>query len=136
VSVSLQFVRFLVVGAVNTAFGYGVFAITVLAGALPLVALVVTYIIGVIFNYFTTGKFVFKRGGGAAAFVRFVSAYVLIYAFNVGMYKLINILVANPLLVQAMCVPIVATFSFVLFKFHVFKDPVDVGLAAHQASSK
>lgn len=122
-SISWQFVRFLVVGAINTAFGYAVFATSIATGASPLTALVLTYAIGVPFNYLTTGRFVFRRAG--AAFIRFVVAYVVIYAFNVVLYKVVAATGANPLLVQALCVPVVAVFSFLLFRFHVFKDATD-----------
>ena len=122
-SLPVQFLRFLAVGALNTVFGYAVFAALVLAGILPMPALLLTYLVGVPVNYFTTGRFVF---GGAprsrASFVRFVAAYVVIYVFNAVLYRGVEALVEAPLVAQALCIPVVAVFSFLLFKLHVFRE--------------
>ena len=115
-----QFVTFLAVGAVNTVFGYSVFAGLILAGAAPVPALVVTYLVGVPFNFLTTGRFVFHRIA-VESFPRFVLAYVVIYVFNVALFKALESLGATPLVAQALCVPPVAVFSFLLFKLAVFR---------------
>jgi putative flippase GtrA len=122
VSISIQFLRFLVVGALNTLFGYSVFAGLVLAGVPPVPALVLTYVVGVLFNFMTTRRFVFRRSP-RASLLRFIGAYVVIYFFNLGLYKLFEMAGAVPLVAQALCLPVVAVFSFLLFKFQVFRDP-------------
>ena len=119
----IQFARFLVVGAVNTAFGYAVFAAFIVLGASPGIALVAAYLLGVPFNFFTTGRFVFKPGGGRA-FVRFVAAYCVVYAFNLLLFGLLRLTGAGPLVAQALCLPPVAVFSFFLFKLHVFRERI------------
>ena len=116
-----QFLKFLVVGAVNTVFGYAVFAGLVLAGMPSVPALVVTYVVGVCFNFWTTRRFVFGQRG-YSSFGRFVAAYVVIYFFNLGVFKAWEATGAGPLWAQALSIPIVAVFSFLLFKLHVFKD--------------
>jgi putative flippase GtrA len=117
----MQFLRFLAVGVLNTAFGYGVFAALVLLGMAPMPALVLTYIVGVMFNFTTTRRFVFAQSPHAS-FARFAAAYVVIYFFNAGLYELVSMAGAGPLATQALCVPVVAVFSFLLFKFQVFRD--------------
>ena len=119
---STQFLRFLVVGAVNTLFGYGVFAGLVLAGMPPVPALVLTYVVGVLFNFLTTRRFVFARSA-RASLPRFIGAYVVIYFFNLALFKLVEAAGAGALVAQALCLPPVAVFSFFLFKFQVFRDP-------------
>lgn len=118
----VQFVKFLAVGALNTVFGYGVFAGLVLWGVAPMPALVITYVVGILFNFVTTRRLVFRRAGGLATFARFVGAYAVIYVFNVALYKLVEAAGAGALLSQALCLPVVAVFSFFLFKLHVFKE--------------
>jgi putative flippase GtrA len=122
VSTTRQFLRFLVVGAINTLFGYSVFAGLVLAGMPPVPALVLTYVVGVLFNFFTTRRFVFSRAP-RASLLRFIGAYVVIYFFNLGLFKAFEMAGAPPLVAQALCLPVVAVFSFFLFKFQVFRDP-------------
>jgi putative flippase GtrA len=117
----IQFIKFLFVGAINTAFGYSVFAALVLGGVPPMPALVVTYIVGILFNFMTTRRIVFERTGNATL-PRFVAAYIVIYLFNLGLYRLLAALGSSPLVTQAICVPVVAVFSFFLFKFRVFKN--------------
>lgn len=119
---SIQFLRFIVVGVLNTVFGYGVFAGLILAGVPPVSALVLTYVAGVLFNFMTTRRFVFSRSA-RASLLRFIGAYVVIYFINLGLYKLAEAAGAGPLVAQALCLPVVAVFSFLLFKFQVFKDP-------------
>ena len=108
-------------GLLNTVFGYAVFAGLVVAGVPPMPALVATYVAAVPFNFFTTGRFVFHRTA-LEAFPRFVAAYVVIYLFNAGCYKAVEGFGAGPLLAQALCIPVIAAFSFMLFKLHVFRD--------------
>jgi putative flippase GtrA len=117
-----QFAKFIAVGALNTLFGYSVFVVLVLAGLAATPALVLTYVVGVTFNFFTTRRYVFAGRGGAAAATRFVVAYVVIYLFNAGLFALAARAAAGPLLAQALCLPVVAVFSFLLFKFQVFRD--------------
>lgn len=117
----VQFLRFLVVGLLNALFGYVVFAALVLAGVAPMPSLVLTYAIGICFNFFTTRRLVFQRSS-RSSFPRFVAAYGVIYVFNVGLFKLVEAAGATPLVAQALCLPVVAVFSFFAFKLHVFKD--------------
>src|SRR4051794_31535961 len=55
----VRFIRFLAVGALNTAFGYGVFAVVYLATARHNLAVVVATGLGILFNFATTGRLVF-----------------------------------------------------------------------------
>ena len=118
----LQFFKFLVVGALNTLFGYSVFAILILIGNTPTLALILTYVIGVVFNFFTTRRFVFNHSK-RASLLQFIIAYIAIYIFNIGLYRLIELVGTPPLVTQALCLPVIAIFSFLLFKFQVFRNP-------------
>lgn len=116
-----QFVRFLIIGALNTAFGYGVFAALILLHVPPMPALVATYVIGACFNFWTTGRLVFAHTA-ARAFLPFLLAYVVIYGFNAALFQLVASGGFPALVTQAICLPLVAVFSFILFKFHVFRQ--------------
>ncbi len=115
-----QFLRFLAVGLLNTAFGYAVFGVFILAGVSPMPSLVLTYLLGVPFNFMTTGMLVFGNRGHASL-GRFVVAYGVIYLFNVAAYHLLGAVGAGPLVTQAVCLPAVAVFAFILFRIHVFR---------------
>lgn len=120
-----QFARFIAVGLLNTGFGYLVFSVSVLAGVPPMPSLVLTYLVGVPFNFMTTGMLVFDDRGHAL-FWRFVVAYGVIYVFNVASYRLLVAEVgAGPMVAQAICLPAVAVFAFILFKVHVFRGSAE-----------
>ena len=115
-----QFGRFLAVGLLNSGFGYLVFALAILAGISPMPSLVLTYLLGVPFNFVTTGKLVFHHRG-YASLGRFVVAYGVIYIVNVAAYHLIAAAGARPLVAQAICLPVMVVMAFILFKLHVFR---------------
>jgi len=56
--------RFIGVGLINTVVGYGIYGILILLNVPYLVALLMATIMGVIFNYFSIGRLVFKSRGG------------------------------------------------------------------------
>jgi putative flippase GtrA len=120
VSVHVQFAKFLAVGLLNTAFGYTVFAALIYAGLPPTPALVATYGVGVPFNFVTTRRLVFARSHASLA--RFIAAYVVIYFFNLALFDALRAAGATPLAAQALSLPVVAVFSFLLFKFKVFRE--------------
>lgn len=109
----VQLLKFLVIGVLNTLFGYGVYALLVLLGLPEQVALSIAYIIGITWNYFTHAKLVF----GAKGYSR-MPAYVAAYLFLFGLNAIaLDALVdagLQPLLAQAVIVPFAAIISFIL----------------------
>ena len=75
------FLRFLAVGVLNTAFGYGVYAAGVLAGLPAQAALALQFLLGALWNYRLHARLVFAvRGWGRLP--AYVGAYLLIWALN------------------------------------------------------
>lgn len=72
-----RFLMFGLTGALNFAFGYGLFAALYLAGLHPQWALGISFAIGVVWNYFTHARFVFGQSG----FNR-LPGYILVYIFT------------------------------------------------------
>ena len=75
---SQRFVRFLLVGGLNTAFGYGVYVACLQLGMHYAVAGAVSTVLGVLFNYRSTGRLVFRSHAGGRL-PHFVSVYVVTY---------------------------------------------------------
>lgn len=76
-----RFVRFLLTGVLNTAFGYGVFSLLILAGvAYPLATLFST-IAGVLFNFKSYGTLVFGNSDHRRL-LRFAGVYAICYGVN------------------------------------------------------
>ena len=108
-----RFIKFLIVGLVNTGFGYGVYALLVILGAPPQIALLLSFMIGVLWNYLTTARFVFEVSG-FGRLPAYCLCYVFIYAVNAGTLQLALNTGIQPLLAQAILTPIVAVLSFIL----------------------
>jgi len=118
---SRRFRRFLMVGLLNTAFGYAVFALCVMMGAGPALAALVSTIAGIAFNFVSTGRFVFGYRG-CRALPGFIGVYVGVYLINVaGLAFLINA-GATALLAQLLLLPLLVVTSFVGMNRFVFPE--------------
>lgn len=114
-----QLLRFLVVGGVNTAVGYAVFAILVRLGLPFPAAIGLATIIGIAFNFQTTGRLVF--GSARLSLLgRFVAAYVVVYLINVGSVALLLHVGFNVYLANAVVILPLALLSFFLQRRFVF----------------
>jgi putative flippase GtrA len=118
----VQFSKFLIVGMMNTAIGYSIFALFTLLGFGPSIALVLTYVVGVPVNYMTTGRLVFDSSR-LRSFAFFLMSYIAIYCVNFGALTLLMQYQISQLLAQAILVPFIAVLSFVIFKTFVFRNP-------------
>ena len=121
--VNKKILKFLGAGILNTLFGYSVFAALVFLEIPNLLALLISTIFGVAFNYFSFGFMVFKGIGGWLGFAKFVSVYILIYAVNANMLKIITVkFFLNPYFGQAICLPISVALSWLLMNYWVYKN--------------
>lgn len=114
-----QLLRFLFVGALNTAVGYALFALFVWLGLTYPVAIALATVLGVAFNFQSTGRLVF----GHAPFsrlLRFVGVYVIVYAINVGAVALLIRWGATPYGANALVVLPLALIAFILQRRLVF----------------
>lgn len=119
---SSQLLRFLLVGGLNTAVGYGLFAIFVWAGLAYPIAIGLATVLGVAFNFQSTGRLVFG-GAPLSLLLRFVAVYVVVYLLNVsavgGLLRLgMGVYLANALVILPM-----ALVAFVLQRKFVFAKP-------------
>lgn len=115
-----RFVRFLLVGVLNTIFGYAIYLVGILLGASPRVALAVATIIGAVFNYFSTGSIVFANSG-ARKMPLFLAAYLVIYLGNLTALQALIAAGLSAGLAQGLLLPLVAISSFIMFKFIIFR---------------
>jgi len=114
--------KFLVVGLLNTVVGYGFYGILVLLQVPYLAALFMSTIMGVVFNYFSTGKLVFKSSGGRIIFAKFIAAYSMVYCINAVMLDvLVKHYQFDPYIGQALCVPLSVVMSWLLMNHWVYK---------------
>lgn len=115
-----KFIRFLVVGGLNTLFGYSLFALLIFSGLHYSLAVFVSTALGVLFNFKTTGSIVFKHNNNALIF-KFVLGYCVVYALNVGLLKVLNLLGFNMYAGGAMLLLPMALVSYFLNSRLVFR---------------
>ena len=117
--IDYRFVRFLFVGAVNTLFGYGIFALFISLGIHYAIASFLATVTGILFNFKTTGKLVFDSSDNSLIF-RFFGVYAVCYVMNVACLKIFSLFQVNMFLAGALLIPPTAVLSFYLNKKYVF----------------
>lgn len=124
-----QFIRFLFIGGINTLFGYSVYVTGLILGLHFSLAALFANILGVLFNFKTTGRFVFKSRNNALIF-RFIGVYIFLYLLNVSLLNLFHLFSFDLKIAGAMTLLPLAILSFLLNKAFVFKRtvPPAVGL--------
>ncbi|MBR4924286.1 MAG: GtrA family protein [Prevotella sp.] len=81
-----KFIRFIFVGVLNTLFGYGVYCLMILLGCSYIWATLISQVLGVLFNFITTGNLVFENNDKRLIF-KFVLSYIITYFINIGVNK-------------------------------------------------
>ncbi|MBQ9312166.1 MAG: GtrA family protein [Bacteroidales bacterium] len=76
-----KFIRFLFVGVLNTIVGYLLFVFFIWTGLPRTVALFVSYVLGVCWNYKTTGYMVFENRSNSLI-LKFFAVYAVMYVVN------------------------------------------------------
>ncbi len=115
----IRFVRFLVVGGINTGFGYLIYSIFILLKIHYSLASLFGTIIGVIFNFFTTGNFVF-RNKNPKLIIRFCLVYGVTYLINLVFLRIFNGLHMNMVVAGGILLLPMALVSYFLNKVLVF----------------
>lgn len=136
-----KFIKFLFVGALNTLFGYSLYALCLFtfthlphtpdiiaaikkfAGFLNLnketLSLTIQWVVGVLWNFQTTGKIVFKNKNNGLLF-KFLLTYIVSYFVNKVLLEMLLHYGLNGYAAQALIVLPVAVFSFIMLKTFVF----------------
>jgi putative flippase GtrA len=125
---AIQILRFFAVGGLNTAFGYGVFALLILSNhhfevCSPEVELIlaplISQICGILFNFKTTGTMVFRNKNNWLIF-RFFVVYAITYLLNYGLLRLFESFGIGRLLGGAIIVLPLSLLAYFLNKRYVF----------------
>jgi putative flippase GtrA len=123
--IGAEFIRFGIAGAVNTAFGFGVYAGLALLGMAPALALFVATVAGVFFNFLTFGAYTFRRLD-AHRLPRFLVAYAIIYLFNLALLEGVRAATGlGPIAAQLACLVVVAPTAYLILRAKVFQGAAD-----------
>jgi len=115
-----RFLRFLLVGGLNTLFGYAVFAGCVLAGLHYALAALVGNVLGILFNFVTTGGLVFSSRD-RSKLLPFLGVYGINYLLGVLIMKAFQALGVHVLATAAVLTLPMAALSYHLNRIWVFE---------------
>ena len=119
--IKFKFIRFLFVGFINTLFSLTIYWILVFLGLHYSLAVFISNMLGVLFNYKTTGKFVFENSSNKLL-LKFFAVYLFTYGLSVGSLKLLFLMHVDKYLAAALIALPMAGVSFLLMKKFVFKN--------------
>lgn len=118
--INAQLIKFIIVGILNAAFGYTCYYALLWYGLHFSSALLISTIIGVLFNFKSLGLFVFNSSDNYLI-TKFVTGYVVVYGINMaGIQKSIE-LGLSPEMGGALLILPMAALSFLINKKFVFK---------------
>lgn len=116
-----RLVLFLLVSGLNTLFGYGLFALLVYFGMHYTLAVFLATAAGILFNFKTIGRIVFKSRDNYL-FFKFAAVYFTGYLCNIGGIALLGKMGVNPYYSGAIMTLPVALLTFMLNRTFVFKQ--------------
>jgi putative flippase GtrA len=114
-----QFIAFLLVGGINTLFGYGVYAFFIFIGFHYLYASLFSRLLGFIFNFFTMGKLVFKKLD-IKLIKKFIIFNIITYFLFIILIKLFSLWNINVYISGLIASGFMAILSYVINKYLVF----------------
>ena len=118
---SNRFVRFLVVGGLNTLFGFVVYSILALSDLSTLMVLIVSNLIGIAFNFVTTGGLVF-RDMRLTKIPLFLICYGVIFIIYLELIQWLSPIFGGRIVAMAIIVLPMAVLTYFIQSWFVFGD--------------
>lgn len=115
-----QFFSFFIVGILNTIFGLSVFNILILLSFSISLSILISTIVGVLFNYQTMKRLVFNQNGNS--FLKFVFSYIFIYiiynlSFTLSTHFKFNIHISSVIIFM-----VLPFFNYLILRKFVFNE--------------
>jgi putative flippase GtrA len=124
-----SYAAYILVGILNTAFGYSMFALFIFLKLHYSLAVFFSTVLGIVFNFKTIGRLVFKSSDNSLIF-RFFAVYAVTYLINVAGLKILSIINIDMYIAGAVLLLPMAVVSFIFHKGFVFREPRKVSADA------
>ncbi len=86
-----KFIRYLIVGIINTIIGYGIIFTLMTIHIIPEVANIIGYIIGIIISYILNKIYTFKTNNKSKKeFIKFALCMICAYAINLAIFVILH----------------------------------------------
>lgn len=116
----IRFFRFMLIGAINTAFSYLVYVFFLFCGLAYAIANLLALMFGVLFSFYTQGTFVFKNSN-ARLLGRFILFWILIYGINIFFIQQLMQAGLNAYWSGAAALLPVTLMSYCIQRFFIFR---------------
>ena len=116
-----MFLRFLIVGTLNTLFSYGLYAGLIRLGVHYALANLLALLAGILVSFKTQGAFVFKSSKNSLLW-RFVAAWALIYAVGIALITAMVRAGLDAYAAGAAATPFTTVLSYLCQRHFVFRD--------------
>jgi len=115
-----SFCRFVIVGLLNSIFGFVVFTIFALTSLSTWKVLLISNLIGILFNFFTIGNFVFNEAK-ISQVPKFLISYLAIYLTYLGLITYLEPIFGNRIIAMGIIVVPIAILTYLIQRFFVYK---------------
>ena len=115
-----QAIRFVIVGLINTAFSYLIYAGLLYLGLNFALANLGAVILGILFSFRTQGRFVFNNTD-RKLLGRFFVAWIVVYLVITSIIGTLGLYDIDPYIAGAIALPASAIASFFMQKYFVFR---------------
>ncbi|WGR93372.1 GtrA family protein [Bradyrhizobium sp. ISRA443] len=115
----VNFVKFVLVGIGNTAFGYLLFALLYLLLGSHQLDITLAAACGVVFNFHSTGRLVF-RNRKLSALLPFMAGYTAVWLVNILLLNELTALAISPPAAQLLALPLLVLLSYAINRYLVF----------------
>ncbi len=120
ITINPTFFKFILVGILNTLFGYLVFSLLISLGLHYYLAIFFASCLGTLFNFKTYGKLVFNNSKNTALW-KFIFVYAIMYLLNIVIVKSLLYIDINIYIAGAIAIMITTICSYLLNKNWVFQ---------------
>lgn len=114
-----QLIAFIVVGGINTLFGYGIYAFFIFIGFHYLYASLFAKLFGFIFSFFTMGKLVFNKLE-IKRIKKFIVFNIITYLLFILLIKLMSLFGVNAYISGLIASGLMAILSYLINKYLIF----------------
>jgi len=115
-----RFAKFVVVGCVNAVVSYSTFGLALFLTHADNLSVVISWCVGIAFNFFSTGRLVFGNRDLSRA-GPFVLSYAVCMGVNLALINALHVVGLGGLIAQAICLPVVVVVSYVINSRLVFR---------------
>lgn len=119
---NLPVLIFLLIGGLNTVFGYSIYAFFIYINVNYRSAILISTILGVIFNFFTYRFFYSHKHLSLYLFAKFLISYSLVYFVNLKLLEFLNVTLKSDMYAsQLLCLPLCLCLNWILLKYFVYR---------------